>query len=90
MVKSGIVFYVLFNKHSSAKWANIVNAMGKWAMADVFAISIFIAFLGAKAMKNTSAALEPGFYYFTAYVLLSAIVGYLLPQNPKIIGSSNL
>ncbi len=89
-VKSGIVFYVLCNKQPSPKWSNIVSSMGKWAMADVFAISIFIAFLGAKAMKNTSASLEAGFYYFTAYVLLSAIVGYLLPQNDKIIPSSNL
>ena len=43
-------------------------------MANVFASSIFIVFLGAKAMKNTSASLDPGFYYFTAYVFLSAIL----------------
>jgi hypothetical protein len=33
-------------------------------MADVFAISIFTAFLGANAMQNTEAQLQPGFYYF--------------------------
>ena len=66
-----------------------VSLMSKWAMADVFAISIFIAFLGAKAMKNTTASLEPGFYYFTAYVLLSAVIGHFLIINPKIALSSN-
>ena len=53
-------------------------------MADVFAISIFIAFLGARAMKNTTASLEPGFYYFTAYVLLSAVLTFFLIITQKI------
>ncbi|MEJ7588890.1 MAG: hypothetical protein WKI04_15145 [Ferruginibacter sp.] len=52
-------------------------------------MSILIAFLGAKAMKNTSASLETGFYYFTAYVLTSAIiVSFLIPRD-KIDLSSN-
>lgn len=89
LVKSGIIFYILLGKDFSGKWQKIVSLMGKWAMADVFAISIFIAFLGAKAMKNTTASLEPGFYYFTAYVLLSAVIGNFLITNPKIALSSN-
>lgn len=53
-------------------------------MADVFAISIFISFPGSRAMKNTSASLEPGFYYFTAYVLLSAVLTFFLIITQKI------
>ncbi len=60
-VKFAIIFYILLAKDFSYKWQKIVSLMGKWAMADVFAISIFIAFLGAKAIKNTTASLEPGF-----------------------------
>ena len=47
MIKSGIVFYILLSKNVSFKWHNLVSVISKWAMADVFAVSIFIAFLGA-------------------------------------------
>jgi len=90
LVKSGIIFYILLNKDVSHKWLQLVGSMGKWAMADVFAISILIAFLGANAMKHTSASFEPGFYYFTSYVILSAFVGHFLRLKPKIAPSSNI
>jgi paraquat-inducible protein A len=73
VAKSGLIFYCLL-KPEQAKWQRIVQSISKWAMADVFALSIFISFLGAKAMKNTTAVLEPGFYFFTGYVLLSALI----------------
>ena len=74
LIKSGIIFYLLIAKNASLKWYRFVNAISKWAMADVFAISILIAFLGAKAMESTKANFEVGFYCFSAYVLLSGIV----------------
>jgi hypothetical protein len=52
-------------------------------MADVFAISIFVAFLGANAMENTSAVIQEGYYYFTAYVLLSGVIAHLLVEMKK-------
>lgn len=75
LVKSGALYYLLLAKIPSPRWAAFVKGISKWAMADVFAISIFVAFLGAQGMEHTQAALEPGFYYFTAYVLLSAVIG---------------
>src|SRR5687767_8447862 len=48
-----------------------VRSISKWAMADVFAIGVFIAFLAAKATSNMAASLGAGFYWFTAYCLLS-------------------
>jgi len=89
LLKSGIVLYILLAKNVAPKLHEYVSLISKWAMADVFAISIFIAFLGAKAMKNTMASLEPGFYYFTGYVLLSAIIVGFLTNKPKIALSSN-
>ena len=74
LIKSGIIFYLLLAKNPNLKWQRFVTAISKWAMADVFAISIFVAFLGANAMESTKAVLQPGFYYFTGYVLLSGIV----------------
>ena len=84
LVKSAIIFYVLLAKNVADKWLQLVSKISKWAMADVFAISIFIAFLGARAMRNTTAFLEPGFYYFTAYVLLSLVLVGLLKITSKI------
>jgi paraquat-inducible protein A len=74
LIKSGAIFYLLLAHKPNAKWYRFVSAISKWAMADVFAISIFVAFLGANAMQNTQATIEPGFYYFAAYVLLSGLV----------------
>jgi len=74
LIKSGILFYIILAKNPKAKWQRFVSAISKWAMADVFAISIFVAFLGANAMESTKATLQPGFYYFAGYVILSGIV----------------
>ena len=74
LIKSGIIFYLLLGKNPDMKWQRFVSAISKWAMADVFTISIFVAFLGANAMESTKAFLQPGFYYFTGYVILSGIV----------------
>ncbi len=74
LIKSGIIFYLLLAKNPDTKWQRFVSAISKWAMADVFAISIFVAFLGANAMESTKAVLQPGFYYFSGYVILSGIV----------------
>lgn len=88
IAKSAIIFLLLSTKNRSGKLLNIIVTINKWAMADVFAISIFIAFLGAKAMRNTTAFLEPGFYCFTAYVLLSgfitAVLGKVLAKADNI------
>jgi paraquat-inducible protein A len=81
LFKSGLLFFILISQNPAEKWLKWVTLISKWAMADVFAISILIAFLGAKAMRNTTAALEPGFYYFTGYVLLSLIIVVLLKKT---------
>ena len=74
LIKSGIIFYLLLGKNPHIKWQRFVSAISKCAMADVFTISIFVAFLGANAMESTKAYLQPGFYYFSGYVILSGIV----------------
>lgn len=89
VVKSGFIFYLLLAPDPTPKAHAFVSAISKWAMADVFAISIFVAFLGARAMENTRAFLEPGFYYFTAYVLLSAVISMLLGKMLKNPAATN-
>jgi len=89
LVKSGAIFYILLAKKANAKWQIFVSAISKWAMADVFVVGIFVAFLGANAMDNTKATLLPGFYYFSGYVLLSALLAFLLEKLLKNTISNN-
>ncbi len=83
LIKSAIIFYLIFSNKPKQIWYKMVSNISKWAMADVFVISIFIAFLGAKAMENTKANLLEGFYYFSSYVLLSGIIVMFLPKMIK-------
>ncbi|GAB2818217.1 paraquat-inducible protein A [Ferruginibacter profundus] len=89
LVKSAVIFYLLAVKNAHPGWFGFVNAISKWAMADVFAISILVAFLGATAMENTKANLEIGFYCFTGYVILSAIIVLLSGKIIKKPETSN-
>ena len=83
LVKSGIIFFILLTKGPNEKWERFVSVISKWAMADVFVIGIFVAFLGANAMENTKAVLMSGFYYFSGYVLLSAVIAFLMGKMLK-------
>jgi paraquat-inducible protein A len=89
VIKSLLLFYLLIIHGPHAWGYKFLNAISKWAMADVFAISILVAFLGANAMENTKANLEIGFYFFAAYVLLSAVIVVLLGKILKKPGASN-
>jgi uncharacterized paraquat-inducible protein A len=51
--------------------ARVVQAISKWSMADVLAVGMLIALLVAKGTANLSAVAGPGFYFFTAYCLVS-------------------
>jgi len=56
----------------------VVNAIAKWSMADVFVIGVFMAFLAGKANPNINAILHEGFWWFTAYCVLSILGGQLI------------
>ncbi len=66
----------------------IVTSVSKWAMADVFVVAIFVAFLAARATDNLHATAERGFYYFAAYCLISNLSFQLLERPaPATIGA---
>jgi paraquat-inducible protein A len=62
----------------------LVRSMSKWAMADVFAVGIFIAFMAGNAIDNLDAKLHPGFYYFIAYCLISNLSFQFLHVPPAL------
>lgn len=59
-----------------------VRSLSKWSMADVFVVGVFIAYLAAVATDNLDASIEPGFYYFVGYCLISNLAFQLLQPPP--------
>ena len=62
----------------------LASAAGKWSMADVFVIAIFIAFLGGNGLSDSrglvdiEASLGVGFQWFLGYCLLSVAASQLI------------
>jgi hypothetical protein len=74
---------LLFYKRKFAHGLHrVINFMGKFAMADVFTVGIFIAFLYTKFDQPIKANIRDGYYYFAGYCLLS-IIANLLIRLPK-------
>lgn len=84
VVKTIMLLLVLLIKqqHWRQPMFNFVSLIGKWSMADVFVVSIFMAYLASKSNQAISATLHEGFYYFTAYCVLS-ILGTQLIDLPN-------
>lgn len=59
----------------------IVSIIGKWSMADVFVVSVFMAYLATGSNEAMSATLHEGFYYFSAYCVLSILGTQLITIN---------
>ena len=68
-----------------------VRGISKWAMADVFVVGVYIAFLSAKATDALDAQLHEGFYYFAAYCLISLLSVQVMhvepPRDPQAGGA---
>ena len=66
------------------KWKGLVrhwvSLISKWAMADVFVMGLFIAFLASDSSEFLSAQLESGFYYFAAYCVCSVLVFQIIDR----------
>ena len=60
---------------------DFVALIGKWSMADVFVVAVFMAFLATGAHPAVSATLHEGFYFFTAYCVIS-ILGIQVMKIP--------
>lgn len=84
VVKVALLLVVLLFQTFSARelLLKFVSAIGKWSMADVFVVSIFMAFLATRSNDAVSATLHEGYYYFTAYCVLS-ILGTQLIELPN-------
>lgn len=55
-----------------------VSLIGKWSMADVFVMGLFLTFLAGNAATGISARLHQGFWFFLGYCILSVLSAQLM------------
>jgi paraquat-inducible protein A len=84
VAKGLALLYVLAFRNAPGRLRvfRFVGAIGKWSMADVFVMGIFLAFLGAGAANGVTAQLHEGFWFFLGYCILSVASGQLLRLEP--------
>jgi paraquat-inducible protein A len=82
--KALIMGFVALSSSRSATYRlhAFVSLISKWSMADVFVVGVFIAYLSLKTNDKMHAELHSGFYYFTAYCIVSILAVQLI-QLPK-------
>ncbi|MGB1263527.1 MAG: paraquat-inducible protein A [Cognaticolwellia sp.] len=102
VIKFALLSFAYLKKHTKLEQAiyGFISQIGKWSMADVFVVAIFLAVLSTNHAETvnqqqlglfgfkldffisseTLSALGPGFYYFTAYCLLS-LLGTTISQS---------
>jgi uncharacterized paraquat-inducible protein A len=75
VVKGLVLIGVLFLRNVVLRYRlfAFVRSISKWAMNDVFVVAVYTGFLAGKASDNLDAVLGRGFYYFTAYCLVSLV-----------------
>ena len=79
-----LVSYLPVPSGMSAGLRRFCDLVSKWSMADVFVIGIFVAFLASNAVRKEGgllsfeAELGSGFYFFSAYCLLSILASQIL------------
>lgn len=78
---------LLFRNWSRWKFTRkVVKAIGKWSMADVFVVAVFLSYLSIKNMNpgvETDASTLIGLYFFFSYVVISMIASYFVDAAVK-------
>jgi paraquat-inducible protein A len=85
VTKTICIFLILFSNKVSAKMKQFIASISKWAMADVFAMGILIAFLAANSLGQTQANFHSGFYCFAAYCIISIFVTQVVVKKEPIL-----
>jgi len=67
---------------AGARAVAIVHAVGRWSMADVFAVAVLLAMLALGRDPSVRAATGPGLYAFAGSCLLSLWAAAWLPHGP--------
>ncbi|MDB5047196.1 MAG: putative rane protein [Fibrobacteres bacterium] len=90
--KGLILLYVMALKRAPFRMRlfRFVSAIGKWSMADVFVMGIFLAYLATGAATGVTAQLHEGFWFFLGYCLLSVASAQLMQVDASsAVGASS-
>jgi len=69
-----MLFLALFIENKSAHTVvQFFKMLGKWSMADVFVVAIFLVYLSGGKSETSRAEVQVGLYFFLAYVILSML-----------------
>ncbi|MEW6990239.1 paraquat-inducible protein A [Colwelliaceae bacterium 6441] len=73
LIKSALLSFSYFSKnnHLARKVANVVNMIGKWSMADVFVVAIFLAIMSTNHAK-TQTEHQLSLFNFKVDILMSS------------------
>jgi paraquat-inducible protein A len=87
VVKGALLAFAALSRNAAWRYRAFafVRSISKWAMADVFAMGIFVAYLAGKAAENLDAQIRVGFYYFVAYCVVSLLALQVMsvPRPPQ-------
>lgn len=82
-----LIFSFLFvlskNMRNKKLFVNIVSYIGKYSMADVYVVGIFLAYLAFSNISNavtTEGKMILGLYLFTGYCILSILVFFVIKK----------
>ncbi len=75
------------NKTLNLRIGQILHAIGKWSMADVFVAGVLLSIYALKAQEATKSIPCLGIYYFIGYCLLSMSTTVLLVHSGIVEGN---
>jgi uncharacterized paraquat-inducible protein A len=84
-VKGALLGWVVLLKNTLLRFRvfAFVRTISKWAMADVFVVGVYVAYLSAEATDNLEASIHQGFYFFAAYCLVSLLaMQFMVVEKP--------
>ena len=88
LAKALLTYFVTLsrNKQWNFRAGELVHAIGKWSMADVFVAAVLLALYALKAQQATKSIPCIGLYYFIGYCMLSMITSELLVHSDEAAG----
>ncbi len=83
LTKSALTFFVTGSRSPALnqKIGEVLHAIGKWSMADVFVAGVLLALFALKSQEATKSIPCLGLYYFIGYCLLSMTTTELLTHS---------
>ncbi|MBQ4834267.1 paraquat-inducible protein A [Pseudoalteromonas sp. MMG010] len=79
-----LIYCCLNVSNAKQKLGQVIQALSKWSMVDVFVIALIVTYLAGNAHGNSgellilNASFGEGFWYFTAYCLFSIAASMLI------------